>query len=88
VTQQTRRDVPTLIHDGEAWVRASDYDRAVETRENANKATLRAEWEAKQARAVLAGVADVLDRGVPDDRKLATITRLVHATTGSEEPHG
>jgi len=25
----TRRDVPTLIHDGEAWVRAASYDERV-----------------------------------------------------------
>lgn len=26
----------------------------------------------------LAAIAEVLDRGIPDDRKLATITRLVY----------
>lgn len=30
----------------------------------------------------LGAIARVLDRGIPDDRKLATITRLVHHTRG------
>jgi hypothetical protein len=45
-----RRDVPTLVHDGDEWVRARYYDRAVEVRENANAVSVRVELENRRLR--------------------------------------
>jgi hypothetical protein len=44
---------------------------------------LRAENEALNTQ--IAGIASVLDRGIPDERKLATITRLVHNAAGASD---